>query len=131
MELNNGGVNMLVKLKDKRTIGAVMDFMCSNELNYEIVKRDENKITIKSGSIIHQKSCGSPTTFEFKGDDDTKYCFRIRNGYWRLFNDKSETITNGKTDNFDGFCEWNDAKYILKQNNVEIDDFNSGNKDFY
>lgn len=122
---------MLVKLKDKRTIGAVMDFMCSNELNYEIVKRDENKITIKPGSIIHQKSCGAPTTFEFKGNDDTKYCFRIRNGYWRLFNDKSETIVNGKTDKFDGVCDWNDMKFLLEEQCLEIIGEDQACKDFY
>lgn len=122
---------MLIRLKDKNTIGAVMDFMSRNDLNYEIVKRNDNKIILKEGSVIKNTCYGCPTIFEFIGDDDTVYTFRLRNGYWRLFNDKSETITNGKTDDFDGFCEWNDAKFMLKQNNVEIDDNKSCNKDFY
>lgn len=122
---------MLIRLKDKDTIGAVMDFMSSNDLNYEIVKKDENKIILKEGSVIKKICYGCPTIFEFTGSDDVVYTFRLRNGYWRLFNDKSETIAHGKADDFDGFCEWNEAKFILKQNNIEIDDCISCNKDFY
>lgn len=39
---------MLVKLNDEKTIGMVMDFMSVNDLNYEVIKENDNS-EVKDG----------------------------------------------------------------------------------
>lgn len=40
---------MLVKLNDKKTIGMVMDFMSVNDLNYEVIKEENDNSEVKDG----------------------------------------------------------------------------------
>lgn len=40
---------MLVKLNDEKTIGMVMDFMSVNDLNYEVIKEENENSEVKDG----------------------------------------------------------------------------------
>lgn len=114
---------MLIKLKDRYTIGSVMDFLVSNELNYEVVRETkeeetENVITkleIKDNSI--QNTCyGCPSVYEFVGLDNKQYYFRIRNGYWRLVNETDDIILatgSGYSLGLDGYASWDEAKQLM------------------
>lgn len=112
---------MLVRLKDTNTIGMVMDFMCSHDLNYEVVKDDEPNF-IKVTDV--EETCGGcPTIFEFKNEDGDELYFRLRHGCWRLENEsKRVTLLSGDAEwlGLDGTCSWNEAQQLIAAEGLYI-----------
>lgn len=112
---------MLIELKDTRTIGMVMDFMCSHDLNYEVVREPKEKIIY---SELDCTCCACPVIYEFKNiKNDHDLYFRLRHGYWALVDETDDrTIASDSTDEFDGACGWDDALRLIREQGIEIDD---------
>ena len=112
---------MLVRLKDKITIGMVMDFMSTNDLNYEVIRES---IQPETNAIIYKElqcTCsGCPSIYEFINiHNNHKLYFRLRYGIWKLVDETDEKIlASGTTEEFDGICDFNDACSLIAKENI-------------
>lgn len=116
---------MLIKLKDTHTIGMVMDFMSANDLNYEIVKEETNKLQLKVKGV--EMSCGGcPTIFDFVNilNNHILY-FRLRSGSWTLVDETdSKLLLSGTACSLglDGCCTWEQAIQLIAEEGLDIID---------
>lgn len=111
---------MIIKLNDKKTIGAVMDFMSAHELNYDVISDD-----LELNIVSHENNSDECLLrFECIDDKGTMYIFRmsVKGGYWRFFDDMGTTIGQGKTDKLHLMSSWNDVKTLLTDNFIMIKD---------
>lgn len=90
---------MLIRLKDEKTIGAVMDFMCSNDLNYEKVDDEQKEVRVerlvKSGIVN-----GNNILLEEKSFEEQIKIYLKTNGVVRIdhmtIDERNELISKRK-----------------------------------
>lgn len=81
------------------------------------------RILIKVDSSSIEIECfACPTIINFS-DSNNEYYFRLRNGYWRAVNmTTDEIIATGSSDCFDGICSWDEAKELMSEENLIIEE---------
>jgi hypothetical protein len=73
--------------------------------------REKRKIEIEINVENYELSCsGCPTIFDFKDEEGTNYCFRLRHGGARIeCEDSGEVLLSEEMRGFDGVCSWDDV----------------------
>lgn len=91
------------------------------DLNKNTDSFEKTLIKIDSSSIeIECFAC--PTIINFT-DSNNEYYFRLRHGYWKVVNTTiDEIIATGSTNSFDGICSWDEAKELMAEENLIIEE---------
>lgn len=88
----------------------------------KVIVKDEIELLMEIDVENYEETCGGcPTIFDFHDIDNTKYHFRLRNGYAKIVcEDTGEILIENNMNGFDGVCNWDDVIIWARNNKVLI-----------